>query len=628
MASVAMLKSMVAANAGLAREPGSKFRRKARDPRPARPLNGRCRRSDSCSNPPPLSCLTCFVNDAAADSRDSGGMYSRVNGGVVFPREAVGPGDDSGDSSSCDGSSSGGSVDPNAKTGPVGDGSAGAYIRTISPFSYGVFFENQPSATLPAAQVVVTDQLDPTKVDLTTVTLGTISFGGNVINLPSGTNNFNTTYSINSSLSVRIQGSLNPGTGLLKWTFTSLDPGTGLPPSDPTVGFLPPDTDGIKGQGSVSFTIKPMSALITGTQITNQATVVFDANAPINTPTWLNTIDVTAPASAVGTLPAVETTATFPVSWAGSDIGSGIAFYNISVSDNSGPFTAWLSQTTAAAANYSGQPGHAYGFYSIATDRAGNVQAAKSVADATTTVSPNAVGVLPSISPNGVVPISSTSSIIQSGEWASIYGSNLAGGTAYWAGDFPTSLGGTSVTIDGKAAYLSFVSPGQIDIQVPDDTVTGTVPVVVTTAVGSGTSSVTLAPFGPSFFLLDGIHVAGIIPRSDGAYDILGPTGTSLGYPTVAAKAGDVVELYGTGFGPTNPGVSAGQVFSGAAPTTNPVTLSINNVTVSPSFAGLSGAGLYQLNLTIPPGLGTGDVSLQASVGGVLTPTGIVISLQ
>jgi hypothetical protein len=79
---------------------------------------------------------------------------------------------------------------------------------------------------------------------------------------------------------------------------------------------------------------------------------------------------------------------------------------------------------------------------------------------------------------------------------------------------------------------------------------------------------------------------------------------------------------------PYNPAVPAGQAFSGAAPTTNPVTLRINNVSVTPMFAGLSSAGLYQLNLTVPSGLGTGDVSLQASVGGVQTPSGVVISLQ
>jgi uncharacterized protein (TIGR03437 family) len=144
-----------------------------------------------------------------------------------------------------------------------------------------------------------------------------------------------------------------------------------------------------------------------------------------------------------------------------------------------------------------------------------------------------------------------------------------------------------------------------------------------------------MAQFAPSFFLLDAKHVAGIILRSNGSgaygggtYDIIGPTGSSLGYPTVAAKAGDSIELFAGGLGPTNPAVQAGQAFSSAAPTTNAVTLRINNISVTPAFAGLSGAGLYQINVTVPAGLGTGDVSLAAAVGGAQTPAGVVISLQ
>ena len=250
-------------------------------------------------------------------------------------------------------------------------------------------------------------------------------------------------------------------------------------------------------------------------------------------------------------------------------------------------------------------------------------------------VEPGTNSSLPSIGSGGVVPAGSVFTTIQPGEWISIYGTNLASGIASWTGNFPTSLGGTSVMIDGKPAYLSYVSPTQINVQVPNDTATGTVSVVVTTATGVATSTVTLAQFAPSLFLLDGKHVAGIIPRLDGSgaygegsYDILGPTGSSLGYATVAAKAGDVVELYGTGFGPTSPAVAPGQAFSGAAPATNPVQLLINNVGVTPSFAGLSGAGLDQINLTVPPGLGTGDVPLVATVGGAQTATGVVISLQ
>ena len=58
------------------------------------------------------------------------------------------------------------------------------------------------------------------------------------------------------------------------------------------------------------------------------------------------------------------------------------------------------------------------------------------------------------------------------------------------------------------------------------------------------------------------------------------------------------------------------------------VTLLINNQTITPSYAGETSAGLYQINLRIPAGLGTGDLSLQAIVGGIETPAGVVISLQ
>jgi uncharacterized protein (TIGR03437 family) len=246
----------------------------------------------------------------------------------------------------------------------------------------------------------------------------------------------------------------------------------------------------------------------------------------------------------------------------------------------------------------------------------------------------------PSITPNGVVAVDSTVTTIQQGEWVSIYGKNL-GPTqpVTWTGNFPQSLGNTSVTIDGTPAYLSYVSPTQINLQAPNDNQTGPVTVVVKTTGGTSTSTVTLAAIAPSFLLFDNKHVTGIIVRQDGlgsqgsgshSYDFLGPTGNSLGFPTVAAKAGDSVELFAVGFGPTNPPILAGQPFSGAAPTTNTVSLLINNATVAPTFAGFSAAILYQINLTIPAGLGAGDVPLVATVGssGPQTQTGVVISLQ
>ena len=241
----------------------------------------------------------------------------------------------------------------------------------------------------------------------------------------------------------------------------------------------------------------------------------------------------------------------------------------------------------------------------------------------------------PVISTGGVVPLYGTGNTIQPGAWVSIYGTNLATGTAVWKGDFPTSLGGTSVTINGRPAYLSFVSSGQINLQAPDDTFAGTVSVAVTTSAGMATSTVMLGPFSPAFELLDARHVTAIIVKSDGsgvygegAYDIVGPSGSCFGYITAGAKPGDLVELFGIGFGPTNPVVAAGKPFSGAAPITAEFSLSINNVLVTPLFVGMAGAGLYQINFIVPPGLGAGDVPITAWFAGHATQNNVFFSLQ
>jgi uncharacterized protein (TIGR03437 family) len=242
----------------------------------------------------------------------------------------------------------------------------------------------------------------------------------------------------------------------------------------------------------------------------------------------------------------------------------------------------------------------------------------------------------PTINAGGVVPIGSAVNTVSAGSWVAIYGDNLATTTASWNGDFPQTLGGASVTVNGKPAYLYYASPGQVNIQTPDDTSTGSVNVVVTNSDGSATSTVTLSQFAPSFPLLDAKHPAGIILRADGSgafgsgsssYDIVGPAGTSLGYKTVPAKAGDSLVLFGVGFGPTSPAVPAGKPFSGAAKTNSDVAFSINNKPVIPDFAGLTSAGLFQFNIRVPAGLGTGEVPLTAAVGGVTTPQ-FVLSLQ
>jgi hypothetical protein len=242
--------------------------------------------------------------------------------------------------------------------------------------------------------VVVTDQLDAAVYDLATLTLGNVSWGPYRIDVPQGLSSYATIYNIDATVSVRVAGSLNPTTGVLKWTFTTLDPATHLPPSDPTLGFLPPNVNGTQGQGYVNFTIRPKAGLPEGTKWQNFASIVFDANAPIVTPTWTNTLDTTAPVGRVATAVQEGDSTEVDVAWAATDGGSGARSYTVYVSDNGGAYTVWQSAVSATSAVFSGVVGHSYGFHVVATDGAGNTEAAKAVAEASVTVrDPSAAGI-------------------------------------------------------------------------------------------------------------------------------------------------------------------------------------------------------------------------------------------
>ena len=124
----------------------------------------------------------------------------------------------------------------------------------------------------------------------------------------------------------------------------------------------------------------------TGTTITNQARIIFDLNASIDTPVWLNTLDVTKPRSQVLPLAVRQSSASFTVNWSGTDEGAGITGYTIFVAENGGLFTPWLVNTPFSTAVFTGQVERSYSFYSIARDGAGNEEDAPSVADTTTSV--------------------------------------------------------------------------------------------------------------------------------------------------------------------------------------------------------------------------------------------------
>jgi hypothetical protein len=282
-----------------------------------------------------------------------------------------------------------GSGDPNNLVGPAGFGTQNWIPPDQQLLPYTVQFENDPKKANAAAQdVTVTEQLDP-NLDWSTFELGTIQFGATTIDVPPGLQSFattvNTTNVDGTPLKVDITAALNQQTGLVTWTFLSLDPATGQPPTDPVAGFLPVDDSTGRGEAFVNYTVQPRANLTTGTQLNAQATVVFDTNAPLSTNTFTNTIDAGPPTSSVNPLPSVTNSTSFSVSWSGSDPGGpGIASFDIFVSADGGAFTPWLTGTTQTSAVYSGAFGHRYAFYSVATDPLGFRQPAPGGAQAST----------------------------------------------------------------------------------------------------------------------------------------------------------------------------------------------------------------------------------------------------
>lgn len=220
---------------------------------------------------------------------------------------------------------------------------------------------------------------------------------------------------------------------------------------------------------------------------------------------------------------------------------------------------------------------------------------------------------------------------IAPGAWIAIFGDNLAPTSRTWDaateivnGKLPGALDGVSVKINNRAAAVNYISPKQINVQSPSDDTSGPVQVTVTTPSGTAAPvTVNMQSILPGFFQYPQSYVAAV--RADGA--LIAPQGLFANATTVPARPGDKLLLYGTGFGPTAPAVASGEVVKQAAPLANMVTVRFDNVTVVVDYAGLTAAGLYQLNVTVPE-LPDGDHVVTADVAGVRTPSISKIRIQ
>ncbi|HMU45324.1 MAG TPA: PKD domain-containing protein [Chitinophagaceae bacterium] len=267
------------------------------------------------------------------------------------------------------------SVDPNSKYGPGNNGDK-KYINHTKEVSYKITFENLATATSPAAFVEIRDTIDKSVYNISSLRLGLFSWGDSVI--IADPNEQNVSYLKNIKPAhpnfLRIDATTDTAAGIITWKFWTVDTVTLQLTTDPTEGFLPPNTDGVSGAGFVSYSIAPDSTVTNGTQLKNHATIVFDQNTPISTNEWEYRIDTLQPSSAVNSLPPVTNTSSFNVSWSGTDGHAGINRYSIYVSTNDSAYQVWRQLTDLTSDVFNGQFGKTYKFFSVTLDKAGNYE--------------------------------------------------------------------------------------------------------------------------------------------------------------------------------------------------------------------------------------------------------------
>ena len=222
------------------------------------------------------------------------------------------------------------------------------------------------------------------------------------------------------------------------------------------------------------------------------------------------------------------------------------------------------------------------------------------------------------------------SATIAPNTWVEIKGSNLAPDSRSWTNaDFsgntmPVQLDKVSATVNGKAAYVYYISPGQVNILTPPDAMTGSVPVVLTSNGSVSTAfSAQAQAVSPSFFVFNGgPYVAAV--HLDGS--LIGPAALYAGL-TTPAKPGETIVLFANGFGQTSPPVASGSVVQSGTLSPLPV-IQIGGVNATVQFAGLVASGEFQFNVVVPSSLADGDQFITTTYGGGSTQSGTMLTVH
>jgi uncharacterized protein (TIGR03437 family) len=413
----------------------------------------------------------------------------------------------------------------------------------------------------------------------------------------------------------------NSGAGTLAWTATmstawlSASPSSGTAPSTLSVSVSPAGLSAGIYTGNIQIASSGAS------------------NTPLSVPVTLTVVQ------ALPSLAVAPQALTFNYS-----VGdSAPAAQTVSIANAGGGALNWMASTNGEYwIAVSPASGDAPGTLSISINpanlAAGTYTTTVQVAAAGATGGPTSISI--TLVVQGTLPVPIVAAVTNNGSflpgaasatWLAIFGSNLSTSTYTWQtsdfvnGQLPTSLEGVSVTINGVAAFIEYISPTQINIVAPDDPTTGPVQVQVTAGQQASNSlTVQKTEFFPALLTIDnGLYVAAL--HAD--YALVGSPDLLPGLTSRPAQPGETISLYGTGFGPTDPATPTAQLVTTSAELANLVQVTIGGANAEVTYAGLVGSATYQINVMVPS-LPNGDAPVIATIGGFSSQIGVSITVQ
>ena len=259
-------------------------------------------------------------------------------------------------------------------SGPSGYGSA-QFVPANTALPYTVRFRNPAESTTTANEVRIVSVLDD-DLSVRSFRLGDMEIGGIKVNVPDGRANFQGDFDLRNSLGfiLRVSAGVDPTSRTASWVLQAIDPETGEVLQDATRGLLQPDNTQGRGAGFVSYTVQAAFGAANGAEITAQARVLLDNQAPFETSIVRSTLDNGAPETTLTAALLQAGSGDWLVKWQAADepAGSGVRHTTVYVRAEGGAWAIWQRQTTETQAVYEGVAGVRYEFLALSVDNAGN----------------------------------------------------------------------------------------------------------------------------------------------------------------------------------------------------------------------------------------------------------------